>query len=314
MRRRKRAMRKRIRLDASILVGSVAAVLIVAELAFGFSQLGWGRNLGVDYQIYMDATTRWLSGGSYFLPRQLVGPYQLQMGDVFYPPVALWLFVPFTLLPAVLWWAVPIAITAAALKHLRPPSWTIAVSLVVFLCPKYLEFVFDGNPGMYLIAALAAAAAWGTPASLVLFKPSLFPLALFGMRSRGWWYGLAALAVLTLPFLPLTLTWVPVVLDVQPGGLTYSLLDLPVSALPLLWWAGSTRGPIGRRQGRLRSSESGLRIPSHRPRAAMPIQSMGQHSTRRGVIGPRCNPAGPSPLSTTFEPSVAQSVEHPIRA
>jgi hypothetical protein len=112
-----------------------------------------------------------------------------------------------------------------------------------------LEFVFDGNPGMYLVAALAATAAWGTPASLLLFKPSLFPLALFGMRSRGWWYGLAALAVLSLPVLPLTLTWVQVVLDVQGGGLTYSLLDLPVCVLPLLWWAGSTRsGPIARRQ------------------------------------------------------------------
>jgi hypothetical protein len=112
-----------------------------------------------------------------------------------------------------------------------------------------LELVFDGNPGMYLIAALAAAAAWGTPASLALFKPSLFLLALFGMKSRGWWYGLAALAVLSLPVLPLTLIWVQVVLDVQPGGLAYSLLDLPVCALPLLWWAGSTRvGPVARRQ------------------------------------------------------------------
>ena len=242
-------MRKRIKLHASILGGSVAAAMIVAELAVGFGQLGWGRNVGVDYRIYMDATTRWFSDGSYFLPRQLAGPYPLQMGDVFYPPVALWLFAPFTLVPAVLWWAVPIAITGAALKHLRPPSWTIALSLVVFICPKYLQFVFDGNPGMYLVAALAAAAAWGTPASLVLFKPSLFPLAIFGLRSRGWWYGLAALAVLSLPVLPLTLTWVQVVLDVQGGGLTYSLLDLPVCVLPLLWWAGSTRsGPIARRQ------------------------------------------------------------------
>jgi hypothetical protein len=32
-------MRKRIKLHASILVGSVAAVLIVIELAIGFSQL-----------------------------------------------------------------------------------------------------------------------------------------------------------------------------------------------------------------------------------------------------------------------------------
>src|SRR5450759_422063 len=146
MRSNDRAMRKRIKLHASILVGSVAAVLIVIELAIGFSQLVVGLDAAVDYQIYTDATTRWLSDGSYFLPRQLAGPYQLQMGDVFYPPVALWLFVPFTVLPAVLWWAVPIAITAAALERLRPPSWTIAVSLVVFLCPKYLEFVFDGNP------------------------------------------------------------------------------------------------------------------------------------------------------------------------
>src|ERR1035437_5023811 len=126
-------MRKPITLNASILVGSVAAVLIVIELAVGFGQLGWGRNVGVDYRIYMDATTRWLSGGSYFLPRQLAGPYRLQMADFFSPPVALWLFAPFTHLPAVLWWAVPIAITAAALEHLRPPSWTIALSLVVFL-------------------------------------------------------------------------------------------------------------------------------------------------------------------------------------
>jgi hypothetical protein len=242
-------MRNWIQLHASLLVGSVAVALIVIELAFGFGQLGWGRDVGVDYRIYMDATTRWFSDGSYFLPRQLAGPYPLQMGDVFYPPVALWLFAPFTHLPAVLWWAIPIAITAAALERLRPPAWTIALSLAVFVVPKYLAFVYDGNPGMYLVAALAAAAAWGTPASLVLFKPSLFPLALFGMRSRGWWYGLAALAVLSLPVLPLTVTWVRVVFDAQGGGLAYSLLDLPVCMIPLLWWAGSTRsGPIARRR------------------------------------------------------------------
>src|ERR1035437_8980692 len=120
-------MRNWIQLHASLLVGSVAVALIVIELAFGFGQLGWGRDVGVDYRIYMDATTRWFSDGSYFLPRQLAGPYPLLMGDVFYPPVALWLFVPFTLLPAMLWWAVPIAITAAALERPRPPSWTIAV-------------------------------------------------------------------------------------------------------------------------------------------------------------------------------------------
>ncbi len=247
-------MRSRIKRDPWALLGFAAAAAIAAELIVGFGRLGWNGDVGVDYKIYMDATVRWLGGGSYFLPRQLAGPYQLQMGDVFYPPVALWLFVPFTVLPALLWWALPIGITAAALKRLRPPEWTLALSLVVFICPKYLELVFDGNPGMFLIAALAAAAAWGTPASLALFKPSLFPLALFGVRSRGWWYGLAALAVLSLPVLPLTVTWLQVVLDVRPGGLTYSLLDMPVCALPLLWWygrnrSGSRSSPEGGRLG-----------------------------------------------------------------
>jgi hypothetical protein len=235
-------MRERITRYAWIAVGVAAAAIIVSELLVGFGQLGWSRYVGDDYRIYMDATNRWLSGGSYFLPSQLAGPHPLEMGDVMYPPVALWLFVPFTVLPAILWWAIPAVITAAALWHLRPPAWTIALSLVVCVFPKYLALVFDGNPGMYLIAALAAAAAWGTPASLALFKPSLFPLALFGIKRRRWWYGAAALVALSLPVLPLTLTWIQVVLNVQQGGgLTYSLIDLPVSALPLLWWAGSTR-------------------------------------------------------------------------
>lgn len=240
--------RNRIVHDVWIMVGFAAAAAIAAELLVGFGQLGWSRYLGDDYRIYMDAATRWLSGGSYFLPRQVGGPYELAMGDVMYPPVALWLFVPFTFLPPIVWWAIPIGITAAALWRLRPPPWVIAITLVVFVYPKYLAFVFDGNPGLYLIAALTAASAWGTPASLALFKPSLFPLALVGIWTRAWWYGCAALALLSLPVLQLTLTWVRVAFDAQPGGLTYSLIDLPVCALPLLWGFGS-RNSVWRKRG-----------------------------------------------------------------
>jgi hypothetical protein len=60
-------MGRRTTHHASILVASAAAAAIVTELLIGFSQLGWGRYVGVDYRIYMDATARWLSGGSYFL-------------------------------------------------------------------------------------------------------------------------------------------------------------------------------------------------------------------------------------------------------
>ena len=50
---------------------------------------------GVDFTLYRDVTIRWLGGGPYFEPYQLAGPYQISAGDVLYPPVALWLFVPF---------------------------------------------------------------------------------------------------------------------------------------------------------------------------------------------------------------------------
>jgi hypothetical protein len=223
------------------MVGFAAAGTILLELAVGFGQLNWIRFVGDDYRIYMDATARWLNGGSYFLPRQLAGPYQIEMGDVMYPPVALCLFVPALVLPAVFWWAVPTTVSAAAFRRLRPPAWAVAISLVIFVYPKNLATVFDGNPGMYVFAALAAAAAWGTPASLALFKPSLFPLALVGIRSRTWWYGFAALVLLSLPLLPLTLTWLRVVLDARPGGPTYSLMDAPACAVPLLWWFSSGR-------------------------------------------------------------------------
>jgi hypothetical protein len=88
-------MQQRIVRYVWFVVGFAAAAAIVSELLVGFGQLGWSRYVGDDYRIYMDATNRWLAGGSYFLSRQLAGPYQLEMGDVMYPPVALWLFAPF---------------------------------------------------------------------------------------------------------------------------------------------------------------------------------------------------------------------------
>ena len=103
--------RRRAILYGSVALAFAAGLVIVLELVAGFSQLGWGRYVGTDYQIYMDAARRWLDGGSYFLPRQLGGSYDIQSGDVLYPPVALWLFVPFTMLPPVVWWITPVGIT-----------------------------------------------------------------------------------------------------------------------------------------------------------------------------------------------------------
>src|SRR5450759_88660 len=50
--------------------------------------------VGVDYRLYMDAARRWLDGGGFYLPFQVAGPYPVLLGDVMYPPNALFLFVP----------------------------------------------------------------------------------------------------------------------------------------------------------------------------------------------------------------------------
>ena len=87
---------------------------------------------GVDFILYRDAAARWLAGGPYFEPYQLAGPYPITAGDVLYPPVALWLFVPFTVLPAVLWWAIPIAVAAWAVWRLQPsPEWWPLIALCI---------------------------------------------------------------------------------------------------------------------------------------------------------------------------------------
>ena len=75
---------------------------------------------GIDFALYRDVAARWLAGGPFYEPHQLAGPYEVAHGDVLYPPVGLWLFVPFTVLPAVLWWGIPAGLTAWAIWRVRP--------------------------------------------------------------------------------------------------------------------------------------------------------------------------------------------------
>src|SRR3954452_11912730 len=51
--------------------------------------------VALDADIYFDATDTWLADGTWYLPRQLNGPYEIEIGDVLYPPVLLWILVPF---------------------------------------------------------------------------------------------------------------------------------------------------------------------------------------------------------------------------
>jgi hypothetical protein len=203
---------------------------------------------GVDFTLYRDVTTRWLNGGPYFEPYQLAGPYEISAGDVLYPPVALWLFAPFALLPEpiawVLWWTLPILAVVFALWRLRPRpvSWPLIAFCIAW--PTTLLKTWTGNPVIWCAGALALGTLWAWPSVLVVLKPSLGPFALFGIWRRSWWAAALVVVLASLPFGALWLDWVTSVRNSQGGGLLYSSLEIPMLLLPLVAWAFRTRGGV----------------------------------------------------------------------
>ena len=197
---------------------------------------------GVDFVLYRDVAARWLTGGPYFEAYQLAGPYDIRAGDVLYPPVGLLLFVPFAVLPAAvawpLWWGIPLAATAWAVSRLRPrPAvWPLLALCVVW--PTTLLKTWTGNPAIWCVAALALGTLWYWPSVIVLLKPSLAPIALFGANRRRWWVALAVFVLLCLPFGSLWLDWVASVVNSRGGGPLYSTLEIPMLLLPLVAWLG----------------------------------------------------------------------------
>lgn len=193
--------------------------------------------LGMDYTYYVSLGQQWLADGSFYEPHQLAGPYQAQLLGIdptvstLYPPTALFLFVPFSVLPAVMWWALPIAITVFAIRRLRPspPAW--AAMAVLLAWPRAIGAYLFGNTDMWIMAGVAAGLVWGWPAVLVLIKPTLAPLALVGVRSRWFWVaGLLGFAVT----LPLWDDYVLAMVNQRGLDIGYSLGSLPLVCIPLV--------------------------------------------------------------------------------
>lgn len=203
--------------------------------------------LGVDYQLYRDAAARWLAGGAFYEPYQLAGPYSISAGDILYPPVGLWLFVPFALLPAAiaaaLWWAVPLVAIAGAVVRLRPRPVAWPLIALCLAWPTTPLKVWTGNPVIWAVAAVALGALYRWPSVFALLKPSLFPFAMFGANRRSWWLALAAFAAMSVPFGSMWADWIASVVNSRGGGFLYSTLEIPMLLLPLVAWLGRTRTP-----------------------------------------------------------------------
>ena len=241
---------------AAIRPAYVLRVVLVALVAVLALELGWmlasvwsgaaaatRPTIGYDFSIYVDRTQSWLNGDGFYRARQLTGPYSIEGGDALYPPPAILLFLPWALgAPAILWWALPLAIAAVSLWRLRPPLWAWLVLLALpTLYPRTLVAIVLGNPSIWAFAAVLAGAAFGWPAVAAFVKPVLAPFALIGASRRSWWMALAILGVLALAFGPMWSDYVRVLQDARYGGnADYVLGEIPIgSALALVGVVGS---------------------------------------------------------------------------
>lgn len=214
--------------------------LVAVEWAYGWTAMGWSHNYG-DLTIYTDATRRLLSGGQWYLDRQLSGPYPLAFGDVLYPPVAALFFAPWLLLPGWSFVLVPSLIVAWFVAECRPGPWTWVAIGCLLLYPTSGLKLLSANPNVWIAAFVALGLRYQWPGALILLKPSFLPSALIGIRSRGWWIVAFGLAILSVPFLGDTLRWPAVALNAQGAGIGYSLGDLPLVIVPLIAWLSRER-------------------------------------------------------------------------
>jgi hypothetical protein len=232
-----------MRVTALVALGVL--VVWVAYLAFAFLTLpnvGPAAGTG-DHATYMDAVRRWLAGGSFYQPYQLAGPYTVSKVEILYPPTILPLLAVMSVLPAILWWIVPLGTIAAVVWHWRPSLLGWIGILACLAIPSTWEAIAYGNPVMWIAAFAALGTVYGWPAVLVLLKPTLAPFALIGIRRRSWWVALAGLLAASLLLLPLWAQYVAV-LENARGPLVsplYSLKDVPLMLVPIVAWLSATR-------------------------------------------------------------------------
>lgn len=235
-----------LRVFSGLTVAMLAAIAIEWLWVFAHPA-NLAAELGGDFTIYTEAARRWLGGGSFYAAYQFVGPYELVQPAVLYPPTLLPLLVPFAVLPAwlavPLWWGVPLLVTALVVRHHHPALWAWPLILLCLAYGQTGAILLNGTPTLWILMFVALGTVYRPAFALVTLKPSVFPLALLGLRDRRWWLVGIALGVMSLPLLPLWLDWITVIRNGtgERANLLYSLLDLPLYAMPLVAWAARCR-------------------------------------------------------------------------
>jgi len=224
----------------------IALAYAVAQFAFAWSAVSRIGMIGYDADLYFGFAQRWLATGEYYAPVQLAGPYPPLGQVMLYPPISLYLFLPMSFVPRVMWWAIPLAILSWHLWQSRPAWWTWPfLAIAATLVPTTAKLIF-GNSDLWAAAAVALACRWPAASVTLIAKPSLFPIALLFARHERWWLGLAIAGFLSVPFGALWVDWFAAYRNVEGPTLLYSLYALPFVTWPILAWVGRTthRAPV----------------------------------------------------------------------
>ena len=232
----------RRRVDRLLLaVGAGLIVVAVARITIGFITVPLA--VGLDYGIYMRRADDFLAGRGLYLPHQLQGPYHVEIGDSLYPPTLLPLFVLFTVLPAVLWWLIPLGIIGTVIAWHRPAAWAWAIIGLLALTDGVMLTIVKGNPGRVdrsgrcgrhdLASSIRACP--GCNRRSRRWRSSACAAEAGGSGSPCWW------ACRSCSFrCGSTMHTRSPGRDVGPA---YSLTELPFYLIPLVAWLGSRRAP-----------------------------------------------------------------------
>ena len=197
--------------------------------------------LGMDYVFYRDVAARWLETGAYYLPHQLSGPYTATlMVDNLYPPPALLLFLPFLVLPWILWWAIPIAVVAWFIAWERPNPIVWPLLALVLIWPRTQTAFLFGNTDLWMAAAVAGGLRWGWPAALLAIKPTFLVFAVVGIRRREFWVALGVLALVSIPMAALWVDYVQAMRNITIPA-DYSVGSLPLVLAPVIAWLARSK-------------------------------------------------------------------------
>jgi hypothetical protein len=229
-------------LPVSVAIGSVGLVLLVRQLVELVANWSGYYGFADDFTLSIEAAERWLHGGGFYYPFQLTGPYTVWPWAEIYPPPALLLYLPWLVLPAVLWWAIPIGVTSWVVWSWRPRPLAWAAIALLLAWPTTVALVYWGNSGMWFVSALAAATRWGWPGALILVKLGLAPFALVGIWRRSWWLAAAGVAGACLLFLPMWPDYVTAMRNLETDGpfFLYSVSSVPTMLIPIFAWLGRT--------------------------------------------------------------------------